>query len=396
MMILIDRRRFISDLVSHELLPPSLEELIPYFAPMPATTSAPQTKLGYVPALDGIRGVALLMVLIAHLPSERLQGGESLQIFFVLSGFLITALLVEEWQATGHLKLSAFYWRRALRLLPALFLLLLAFGAGAPRAALVVLLYVANWAEALGWCGLDYLAHLWSLSVEEQFYIVWPLILWLLLSLRLSRRSIFIFLIAAIAASAYERSWLLDMGRRPASVLHRTESRADAILIGCALTFLRDWLPRNRAFRYAIDVAALLALALFSYWVYDVDLIYTPPFFPLSGTVVALAAAPIVLAAMEPTLAARLLSLRPLVWLGRRSYGIYLLHFPFGWYFMDRLGRSGKPNRDDLQGAGLTLVSIALAAASYAWVERPFLKLKARFRQASLPAGPPRRVSISS
>src|ERR1051325_9449434 len=157
-------------------------------------TPAPPFHLGYRRNLDGVRGLAILLVLINH--STLLGDGfgfVGVNTFFVLSGFLITCLLTEEYEKSGRISLRDFYMRRALRLLPALVTMLIAFvifvfltdphkrAVRELHEALFALFYFSNWAGILRIGRHISLAHTWSLSVEEQFYIVWPLILLLLL-----------------------------------------------------------------------------------------------------------------------------------------------------------------------------------------------------------------------
>jgi peptidoglycan/LPS O-acetylase OafA/YrhL len=135
-------------------------------------------RLGYRPALDGLRGVAALLVMSFHFQIPGWSGGFlGVDVFFVLSGFLITSLLLEEWQRSGTVCLRRFFLRRALRLFPALVLVLLV---TAPfvsyRWPLVALGYVANWALAFKFVTFGPISHVWSLSVEEQFYLIWPIV----------------------------------------------------------------------------------------------------------------------------------------------------------------------------------------------------------------------------
>lgn len=155
-----------------------------------------RTKLGFVPALNGLRGVAILLVLGNHIPLRQYKsllpaGFVGVDIFFVLSGFLITTLLMQEFNKTGSVSLKNFYIRRALRLGPALLVMLAVICAlsfalfDRARArencmdALIALFYCSNWVKALSLShnGLGIVAQTWSLSAEEQFYIVWPLLL---------------------------------------------------------------------------------------------------------------------------------------------------------------------------------------------------------------------------
>jgi len=154
----------------------------------------PSPRFSYQPSLDGLRAIAIVLVMLLHAQAMAsgawpyfLGGYTGVDIFFVLSGFLITSLLVQEWRDTGRISLRKFYIRRALRLLPALCVLLLVLGVGVKlfglylhvtlATLLAALFYVANWALAFDTLDMGALHHTWSLSVEEQFYILWPLML---------------------------------------------------------------------------------------------------------------------------------------------------------------------------------------------------------------------------
>ena len=180
----------------------------------PAGASVAGFRLGYRPSLDGLRGVAVLVVMAHHayVPFFR-GGGVGVDIFFVLSGFLITSLLLEEWRRTQDISLRGFYIRRGLRLLPALFMLLLVLQAYAllrmrgdafwemEKAIGAVLGYFGNWVAALGLYDMRVLSHTWSLSIEEQFYFLWPIILLLMLRSRWKRTRI----LGALLSHAKER-----------------------------------------------------------------------------------------------------------------------------------------------------------------------------------------------
>ena len=174
-------------------------------------------RLGYRPSLDGLRAVAILLV-VAVLPRSWLPGGTlGVDLFFVLSGFLITTLLLEERGATGDVSLPHFYARRALRLLPALWLLLIVYVAyglanghhGLPShvlgAAAIGAGHVANFFAAAGSPNqAHYLVHLWSLAQEEQFYLLWPIVLLALLRRGVSTRTLllgFATLVVAVPSS---------------------------------------------------------------------------------------------------------------------------------------------------------------------------------------------------
>src|SRR5262245_29731984 len=174
----------------------------PALHPPPQSLTTP--LLGYRPSLDGLRAVAVLAVISWHYVLPGVKGGFlGVDLFFVLSGFLITRLLVEEWELTRGIHLGRFYLRRVLRLFPALFLLLLAMLPFVPRLWTVYsLLYVTNWGILAGKLNSCAIMQLWSLSVEEQFYLLWPPLFLGLLALKTPRRVIGAIVLLLAAASA--------------------------------------------------------------------------------------------------------------------------------------------------------------------------------------------------
>jgi len=217
-------------------------------------------KLEHVPALDGLRGIAVVGVLAFHL--GHLRGGYlGVDLFFVLSGYLITSLLLVEWEHTGRIGLGAFWSRRARRLLPALFLLIGAVAVyawtsppaivpGALRGdALATLGYVANWHAVLAHHGYwelfaapSLLAHTWSLAIEEQLYVVWPLVV--VVALRFGRRAVLWTALALAVASALTMIVIHGAGDDTARAYYGTDTRAAAVLIGAALA---SWRGRRHA-----------------------------------------------------------------------------------------------------------------------------------------------------
>jgi peptidoglycan/LPS O-acetylase OafA/YrhL len=336
--------------------------------------------LGYRPALDGVRAVAILAVLARH--SGLLPAGYlGVDIFFALSGFLITSLLVEEYAATGTIALRLFYARRALRLLPALLGLLIVctivhlatlppeWGPLALQQAAVVLFYVANWAWAIG-LPLGLYSHAWSLAIEEQFYVLWPLALLGLLRVVHDRRVIVVLVLAAAGVGVV---WRLALVRAHATFQHVYEgldAHGDGLLIGCAAGLLLGAGAVRRA-RGAglvgvIGIAAMLALARF-----PDDYLHRHV-----STVASLATALLVVHVwQEPrSVLARGLAAWPLAALGRISYGVYLWHFPvFYWCGALSLHDDSRPWPAILTAWVTTL---AVAVASYAVIERPALALK--------------------
>lgn len=335
--------------------------------------------LGYRRELDGIRAVAIGFVMVFHGAKPWLPGGGiGVDIFFVLSGFLITTLLVEEFGANGRLHKAMFYARRALRLFPALYAMLAVVGiyslvqadpdlAHHLRSEILTSgLYVNN----LGWLfGVQdtWLYHTWSLAVEEQFYLIWPLILGLFLSrnwLRPLTGLVVGFMILAFVGR------LTGMGHAV------WVQRPDALAAGClAALGLHQW-PRWRS-RISDSQLNALALACIGALALAALVIARAAVFERVGySAVSVLAAALIVCLVEtgggPL--GRLLRLEPVVWVGRISYGIYLWHLPvFKWFvttFPTTPGVAAFPIK-----AG---IAVAIAAVSYRFVEQPALRLKKR------------------
>lgn len=363
----------------------------------------------YQPALDGVRALAVAAVLAFHGGVAALPGGFlGVDAFFVLSGYLISSLLLAEHARTGRVALVAFWGRRARRLLPALLLLVAAVAGGSRwllppteiaalrTDALAALGYVANWRMA--YRGGDYftatataspLQHTWSLGIEEQFYLIWPLLLVLLAA---RRRLLFGLSLAGAAASTIAAAALFTPGAVD-RVYYGTDSRAAALLVGAALATAlarpaattAPW-TRPGPLRRMLGAAAA-AGAVVTGWAWahahgSAGWLYHGGFLLVALAVVAVIAHA-VLSPAGPT--ARLLALPPLVWLGRISYGVYLWHWPlFGWLTADRTGLTGV----GLLGARCAS-TIAVATASYLVVERPI-------RAGLLTRGRPRLAPLAA
>jgi peptidoglycan/LPS O-acetylase OafA/YrhL len=202
---------------------------------------------GYIPELDGMRGLAILAVMMFHTKRFLLGGFIGVDIFFVLSGFLITTILVKEYDTTGHINFKHFYLRRILRLAPALILMLAVFSAFSIlflhaaelkrnlMQVLIVVCYATNWARALDFYPMGHISHTWSLSMEDQFYILWPIMLLCLLRFVKSRRSVVSIICFLALLSWALRVFLARNGASTPRLQVGLDTRADALLVGCAL-----------------------------------------------------------------------------------------------------------------------------------------------------------------
>ncbi len=282
--------------------------------------------------LDGIRAIAVVLVILTHagLPIANDGGTTGVTAFFVLSGYLITRLLMAEHDATGRIDLRAFYLRRVLRLGPALLLLIAFVGfvglrVGWPgdwRAGIVAsLLYVANWVQVFGY-QIDPLGHTWTLAIEEQFYLLWPIVLIVggtRVALRLAVVGVVLGALAATVASGDFEYF-------------STLTRGDAILAGCALGIVQ---PKAST---RVGIAGLLLLLAVTYLNLPHD-----------------AATPLSILASGMMVSSTLPALGVLAPIGRRAYGLYLWNWPMAILF----------------GPVGALLTFPIAGLSYRLVERP-------------------------
>jgi peptidoglycan/LPS O-acetylase OafA/YrhL len=348
-------------------------------------------RLPHLSSLDGLRALAVIAVLLYHAQTSWLRGGFlGVDVFFVISGYLITSLLLVEWRQRGCIDLPAFWLRRARRLLPALFLLIgvtLAFAvvflpgevAGLRSYAAAALGYVTNWYlvfhqssyfETIGRPSL--FQHLWSLAVEEQFYILWPLLFTAMMRFWRPRQVVLVVL-AGAAASALAMALLYRPDVDPSRLYYGTDTRAAGLLVGAALAFL--WGPGQlegrvgRANGLLLDILGFGALGVLVCFCLRID--GFQPFLYRGGfALVALTTAVVIAVAAHPRahLMGGLLSRQPLRWIGLRSYGIYLWHWPIFMVTRPQL---------DVPLDGLPLLALRLAATlliaelSYRLVETP-------------------------
>jgi peptidoglycan/LPS O-acetylase OafA/YrhL len=345
-------------------------------------------------SLDGVRALAVIVVVATHFGLHATQGQIGVDVFFVLSGFLITSLLLKERDRTNRVSLTNFWRRRALRLLPALgcaivlavavsLTALPAMRHSTIRLVPFVLAYAGNWAVVFGpphAGGL--LAHTWSLAVEEQFYIVWPLlgVAWLCVTAD-RRRAARIVGAVAVADALYFVLALANWA--PGRAIFATDTHAFGLLTGSALAL---WVHRDGPVTLAQDcwrrrvqaaggISALLIVGLACFGRLDLVIL------PATAAAAALVASLVLVPAGSLV---RVFAWSPMRWIGRRSYGIYLYHFPLAVAFV------GERHLHGLHYAVAVTVCVAgsllLAAASYRWVETPFLRRKDRLGTAPVPA----------
>ncbi len=349
-------------------------------------------RLAYLPALDGLRAIAVTLVLAYHLEFEWARGGFlGVDLFFVISGFLITTLLIQERDTTGGIGLGSFWTRRFRRLVPPLVVMAAATVAatrlyGLPEQwnsirwdAAAALGYVANWRFVLAdqsyfesLLGPSPLRHTWSLAVEEQWYLFWPVAVAVLLALaaRGWRWVPFGVIGAATIASATMMMLLYDPVD-PTRVYFGTDTRAQQLLVGAGLAWVtarHRWaLPRPlRPVGNALVVAAFVAFLAIAMTTSDrAPWLYHGGFLTISLLAAALVWA---VAAPGPTGPLRWLGTPSLVWLGTRSYAVYLWHWPVILFV-------GPPMGIELEGLSLATLQVAitllLAELSFRLVERP-------------------------
>jgi len=352
------------------------------------STQPSSFHLGYRPALDGIRGFAVLWVIGFHfnLPLGR-DGLFGVDMFFVLSGFLITILLVEEWEREGKVHFKNFYLRRILRLYPALLLLLIALCMIAPWPYIIsTLFYFTNWVKALHLQPDSlFLDHTWSLSIEEQYYILWPIALTFLLKMKIHKRNLFLLPLLLGLASAIARGiyWIAteDWFR----VYMGTDLHADGLLIGSSfgLMTMYSFYPNFSKHKLIISLTTVITF-LFIFWLL-IEKELTSSFIPLYGNLGISLGTIIIISRLihfpSPFLI-KIFSFSPLVKIGMISYGLYLWHAPVG-VVIDQVNFNLEPF---LISMCKIIATFLAAGLSYFLVEKPFLKLKDRFisKQSSL------------
>jgi peptidoglycan/LPS O-acetylase OafA/YrhL len=347
----------------------------------------PLSRLNYVPEFDGLRALAVFAVIARHTMWSILPGGEiGVDVFFVLSGFLITRVLLGEFEATDQINFINFYVRRCLRLMPALWLflsawILFALVHGGENennrlwAAVPAGLYFMNWTIALDLGPPDMLRHTWSLAVEEQFYLLWPPLLFLALK-NVPRRSVWLPILLLLLTSSGWRGFLAYSGADQDRVYNGFDTRAETLLFGCLLAVLPIARFPAISFRlWYIPVAVLISCLFFLPLIHVGEPAQVwKPVFTFGLTLVSLCAAWVIVLIIEYRSRFRIpvLTWRPVTYVGRISYGIYLWHYPINMLLRPHL--SGPFN---FIVTGST--SVLIAAASFHLVEARALRLKKRF-----------------
>ncbi|SHO52252.1 acyltransferase family protein [Desulfopila aestuarii] len=350
----------------------------------------PQHLRGHLPSLNSLRGVAVLLVYLFHADVPGFTGGFiGVDIFFVLSGFLITILLLQEYQTTGTIFFKNFYMRRILRLFPALCLLLIVFVIFSlfffPTAAeklfhiedaFLTLFYISNWTRAFDLGRPVVLGHCWSLSIEEQFYIFWPLLLYFLMRFTPSLRALSITVLLLISWGW--RLWLLDNDASWSRLYNGFDTRADMLLAGCLLAslwnagYLNFWKTRAKVRKIAVGMAAIVLLLspLICNW-------QTGALYRYQYGLIALASAVVILDCVSgPGVLIRALEFAPLVWLGKVSYGFYLWHYPI----IHIVGATSQLNRLQFVATTFSLTLICTVISWYGLESVVQRKYKTRYR----------------
>jgi peptidoglycan/LPS O-acetylase OafA/YrhL len=376
------------------------------------------SKVPYLPGLDGLRAVAVVAVMLYHASSDWLPGGFlGVEVFFVISGYLITLLLISEHEKTGRVHLGQFWLRRARRLLPALFLMLLLLvtytaifrtdALGQLRGdVLAGIGYVMNWYQIVVGAGYtaagDFapLRHLWSLAVEEQFYLVWPLVMVVLLrrgDRRIAETAKWLVLVAlgitVAMALAYHRGTIGACDVTPGAywtVGERCISKADALYLGTitrapalllGAAFAMVWRPMAimrsplRTKARLFDLGALVGLgglvAMF-WWVHFMTPDGASPFIFRGGFLLVSLATIAIIAAVthQRSLAGPLLGNPLFLWAGTRSYGLYLYHWPIYQIIREVAGNPLTVG----EFAVAMVFTVIITELSYRYVEMPIRK----------------------
>ncbi|WP_318503312.1 acyltransferase [Bacillus sp. T3] len=345
----------------------------------------------YIDGLDGLRTLAVAVVMIYHLHYGWAPGGLlGVGIFFVLSGYLITGILLRQWNENHQLDFKGFWIRRAKRLLPALFTVLIAVSVWSyffnqdqlpliRKDSLAAVFYVSNWwyifhdvSYFQSFSQRSPFEHLWSLAVEEQFYIFFPLLLWVGLRWMSNSKWLLGLSLGLAVVSASLMAWLFEPGIDPSRVYFGTDTRSFALLIGCALAILHQSHalkePISKTKRWLMDALGMVCLIILLGFIFGVSE-YNVFLFRGGLVLLSIISAILIAVIVQPTsMLGSFFAWKPLKWLGERSYGIYLWHFPV------IILSNPISNVAGIQWLRIILqifITIVLATVSYRWIENP-------------------------
>jgi peptidoglycan/LPS O-acetylase OafA/YrhL len=358
--------------------------------------------MGYQPGLDGLRAISVVAVILYHAGFGWMRGGFfGVEVFFVVSGFLITSLLLDEREKNQRVNLGQFWVRRARRLLPALFTMMLSvamwasmFGTAEQQSTLKrdlpwSIFYLGNWGQILGhapyFASADppLLRHLWSLAVEEQWYLIWPLVFIAAMSVgtgRLSSRAkafaatafalmVLMFVLHATTPDDGTISVLGNQANRTNFMYLSTFTRASGLLLGAGAAFVwRPWRSTRKMLKFGtrLDPFGAVTLTLLVCIMSVAELTAGYVYQWLLALVSVLSILTIMVVVHPAALGFRaLLSWRPLVEIGRRSYGLYLWHWPI--FVFSHTYHSGSYTRF----VAATLITVAVSEVSYRFIETP-------------------------
>lgn len=358
----------------------------------------PDQPQQYFPALDGLRGLLALGVVVAHVNMAWFPGATiMMDMFFVISGFLITLVLMRNVQHSGGLQLLRFWSRRIKRLYPVLLLVVAVYLAIAElllenpseyfKEAVSVLLYYSNWTKIRIVSELfpTYFGHTWSLSIEEQFYVLWPLLLWVALKFKLQNRGIVGLFVLLIVAEVFWRNWLISHGAIWSRLYFALDTRMDAFLSGGILALAWDawhekWY-RQKGFMIVMHICSVLLLAALIHWNPNE---HYQAYFAWQQSVVLLLSCATILALIAPSehYLKSFFSLEPFRRLGLMCYTIYLLHAPLIWLLVwhEEEANIQLPLNFAYINLVITLiVIIPLSHLIYRYIEAPILSKRIRY-----------------
>lgn len=345
----------------------------------PANKQSSIYHLGYRPGLDGLRGYAVLWVMAFHyeIPFGR-DGLFGVDVFFTLSGFLITILLLEEWHRMGSINLKFFYLRRIIRLYPALVVLIISLSALIPSAYILSsLFYYTNWIKAFHLQPDNILDHVWSLSVEEQYYLLWPVFLLILLKINIPLKVKILIPFILGLSSAIARIVVWNTTQDWFRVYMGTDLHSDGLLLGSGFGLLTFYglLPNFSKIKRILLLITSLTIILALWLLIEQQL--TQAFIPLFGNLGVSIGTLVVISRLvnyPSRVIQSVFQFPPLVKIGVISYGVYLWHSPIG-FLVDKAELAWEPMWIVIVKFFLTFL---VAGISYFLIEKPILSLKTK------------------